>query len=59
MANAWQPVKVIIDATGVGAGLASFLADKLGTKVLPFEFSTISKVRPWLVVYLDHRERSL
>ncbi len=43
MANAWQPVKVIIDATGVGAGLASFLTDKLGTIVLPFEFSTISK----------------
>ena len=43
MANAWQPVKVIIDATGVGAGLASFLADKFGTKVLPFEFTPISK----------------
>jgi hypothetical protein len=39
----WAPVKVIIDATGVGAGLAGFLADKLGTKVLPFEFSQVSK----------------
>jgi hypothetical protein len=39
----WAPVKVIIDATGVGAGLAGFLADKIGTKVLPFEFSQVSK----------------
>jgi hypothetical protein len=43
LAEAWHPVKVIIDATGVGAGLASFLAYKLGTKVLPFEFSQVSK----------------
>lgn len=43
MANAWHPVKVIIDATGVGAGLAGFLVDKLGTRVLPFEFSQVSK----------------
>jgi len=43
MAAAWEPVKVIIDATGVGAGLASFLVDKLGSKVLPFEFSSVSK----------------
>jgi hypothetical protein len=39
----WSPVKVIIDATGVGAGLSGFLVDKIGTKVLPFEFSQISK----------------
>ena len=43
MATIWEPVKVIIDATGVGAGLASFLVDKLGSKVVPFEFSSISK----------------
>ena len=43
MANAWHPVKVIIDATGVGAGLSGFLVDKLGTLVLPFEFSQVSK----------------
>ncbi len=39
----WQPVKVIIDATGVGAGVASFLTDRLGSKVVPFEFSQVSK----------------
>src|SRR4030042_2443916 len=43
MANAWHPVKVIIDATGVGAGLSGFLVDKLGTLVLPFHFSQVSK----------------
>jgi len=43
MVYAWEPVKLIIDATGVGAGLASFLVDKLGSKVVPFEFSSISK----------------
>ncbi len=39
----WSPVKVIIDATGVGAGLAGFLADRLGSHLVPFEFSQASK----------------
>lgn len=43
LADLWQPVKIIVDATGVGAGLASFLMDRLGSKVLPFEFSQVSK----------------
>jgi hypothetical protein len=43
LAETWQPVKVIIDATGVGAGLAGFLVDRLGSKVIPFEFSQVSK----------------
>ena len=43
LADLWQPVKVIIDATGVGAGIANFLVDRLGTKVLPFEFTQLSK----------------
>lgn len=43
LADVWQPVKVIIDATGVGAGVANFLVDRLGSKVLPFEFSSVSK----------------
>jgi hypothetical protein len=43
LAETWQPVKLIVDATGVGAGLANFLVDRLGTKVLPFEFSQVSK----------------
>jgi hypothetical protein len=43
LADLWQPVKVIIDATGVGAGVANFLVDRLGSKVLPFEFTSKSK----------------
>jgi hypothetical protein len=43
LAEAWAPVKVIIDATGVGAGLAGFLADRLGSKVVPFEFNQRTK----------------
>ena len=43
LADQWSPVKVIIDATGVGAGLASFLMDRLGSRLIPFEFSQVSK----------------
>jgi hypothetical protein len=43
LADQWSPVKVIIDATGVGAGLASFLMDRLGSRLVPFEFSQASK----------------
>jgi hypothetical protein len=43
LAELWSPVKVIIDATGVGAGLASFLMDRLGSRLVPFEFSQVSK----------------
>lgn len=39
----WSPLKVIIDATGVGAGLSNFLLDRLGSRLLPFEFSLASK----------------
>jgi hypothetical protein len=43
LAELWSPIKVIIDATGVGAGLANFLMDRLGSRLLPFEFSQVSK----------------
>jgi hypothetical protein len=43
LADVWSPIKVIIDATGVGAGLASFFRDRLGDRLLPFEFSQSSK----------------
>lgn len=44
----WKASAVVIDATGVGAGLASFLEASLGNgkrgiKVLPFVFSASSK----------------
>lgn len=43
LAEVWSPVRVIIDATGVGAGLANFLLDRLGSRLIPFEFTQTSK----------------
>lgn len=39
----WDPRYVVIDATGVGAGLTSFLDKALPGKVLPFVFTAKSK----------------
>jgi hypothetical protein len=48
--NVWRASVVVVDATGVGAGLASFLAASLGERrggraipVVPFVFSAASK----------------
>jgi hypothetical protein len=43
LADLWDPTQIIIDATGVGAGLASFLDASFPGKVLPFIFSRKSK----------------
>jgi hypothetical protein len=43
LAELWSPIRVIIDATGVGAGLANFLLDRLGSRLIPFEFTQTSK----------------
>jgi hypothetical protein len=39
----WQASHMVVDATGVGAGLASFLDKALPGKVIPFIFSSSSK----------------
>jgi len=39
LARHWGAVWVIVDATGIGAGLASFLEKALGEKVIPVVFS--------------------
>lgn len=39
----WGPWRVVVDATGIGAGLASFLAKAFPEKVRPFVFSQASK----------------
>ena len=39
----WQPQVVVIDATGIGAGLASFLQKGFPNRVLPFLFNHVSK----------------
>jgi hypothetical protein len=42
--NVWQASYLVVDATGVGAGLTSFLRDALGERmVIPFVFSQASK----------------
>jgi hypothetical protein len=43
LAELWSPFRVFIDATGVGAGLANFLHDRLGSRLIPFEFTQTSK----------------
>jgi len=45
LAQAWQARYVVVDATGVGAGLAGFLERALPGRVLPFQFSAASKSR--------------
>ena len=39
----WGAVWIIVDATGIGAGLASFLQNALGEKVIPITFSPETK----------------
>jgi hypothetical protein len=39
----WKPVYIVIDATGVGAGISSFFEKRYPGKVIPFVFSTKSK----------------
>ena len=43
--NVWRCKRVVVDATGVGAGVASFLAKALGGIVTPFVFTSASKSR--------------
>jgi hypothetical protein len=43
LAEHWRARWVVVDATGVGAGLASFLEKALPGKVIPFVFSAGSK----------------
>lgn len=39
----WRVTSVVVDATGVGAGLASFLENALPGRVIPFTFTATSK----------------
>ena len=43
LAEAWAPRHLVIDATGLGAGVASFLRERLGERVIPFVFSEATK----------------
>ena len=39
LAQHWHATWIVVDATGIGAGLASFLAKALGERVIPVTFS--------------------
>ncbi len=39
----WHPVKVVVDATGIGAGLSDFLVKRFGRVISPFIFTRASK----------------
>ncbi len=45
LAVQWNARSLVVDATGVGAGLASFLDRALPGRVLPFTFNAVSKSR--------------
>jgi len=41
--NTWHCRKILVDATGAGEPVSSFLRKSLGTKVVPFKFTQSSK----------------
>ena len=41
--NVWHCRKVAVDATGVGEPVAAFLRKAVGSRVIPFKFTTRSK----------------
>jgi hypothetical protein len=41
--NVWNCRRIVIDATGMGQPVASFLRKELGSKVIPFTFTSKSK----------------
>jgi hypothetical protein len=43
LADIWRPHRLVIDATGVGEGLSSFLNKSFPGQVIPFKFSQMSK----------------
>jgi hypothetical protein len=45
LARHWQARSLVVDATGLGAGLASFLIAAMPRRILPFTFTAQSKSR--------------
>ncbi len=41
--NVWGCSRIVVDATGVGEPVASFLRQRLGSRVIPFKFTQRSK----------------
>lgn len=45
LAEDWNPAKIVVDATGIGAGLAGFLDRTFPGRVIPFTFTAPGKSR--------------
>jgi len=45
LAEAWHVCRLVVDASGAGSGLASFLRDSLGERVVPVVFNAAVKSR--------------
>jgi hypothetical protein len=45
LARHWRAIKLVVDATGVGAGIANFLERALPGRVIAFQFTASSKSR--------------
>ncbi|MEI7989626.1 MAG: hypothetical protein WCI88_11365 [Chloroflexota bacterium] len=45
LAETWQARRIVVDASGIGAGLAAFLQAALAGRVIPFTFTSPSKSR--------------
>ena len=64
LAELWNAERVVVDATGIGAGLTSFLRRTLGERVRPYVFTATSKSDlGWRFLgicnsgrFLDHRD---
>ena len=41
--NVWNCKRVVVDATGIGEPVASFLHNALGSRIVPFKFTAQSK----------------
>jgi hypothetical protein len=41
--NVWNCHRIVVDATGIGQPVASFLRKELGSRVIPFVFTSKSK----------------
>jgi len=58
LAQAWRAVAVVVDATGLGAGLAAALSHALPARVHPFTFTLASKsALAWSFIGLIERGR--
>lgn len=43
LVTTWQPYRIVVDATGVGEGLASMLSDTYATRVIPLRLTSSTK----------------